>query len=184
MTEVKDCFELSSPKILVEKQYDKQDNVLDKLRSNNVNRLIIGHLNINSVRNKFEMLQEVIRGKLDIFLISETKLDDSFPISQFLIDGYSPPFRLDRNGYGGGLLLFVREDIPSKTLTEYKNKNGIENMFLEINLRSKKWLLSCSYNPNASNIKDHLEYIGKGITHYSTKYENFFLMEDFNMWGH
>jgi len=135
MTEVKNCFELSSPKILVEKQFDKQDNVLDKLRSNNVNRLIIGHLNINSVRNKFEMLQEVIRGKLDIFLISETKLDDSFPISQFLIDGYSPPFRLDRNGYGGGLLLFVREDIPSKTLTEYKNKNGIENMFLEINLR-------------------------------------------------
>ena len=31
----------------------------------------------------------------------------------FLIDGFDMPHRLDRNSNGGGLLLFVREDIPS-----------------------------------------------------------------------
>ena len=29
-------------------------------------------------------------------MITNTKLDDSFPVSQFEIDGFSTPFRLDR----------------------------------------------------------------------------------------
>ena len=49
-------------------------------------------------------------------MISETKIDASFPIGQFLLNGYRTPFRLDRNGHGGGILLYVREDIPSKLL--------------------------------------------------------------------
>ena len=40
------------------------------------------------------MLEELIKDKTDIFLISETKLDSSFPSGQFLIKGYSTPFRL------------------------------------------------------------------------------------------
>ena len=35
-------------------------------------------------------------------MISETKLE-SFPPGQFLLDGYSIPFRSDRNGNGGGI---------------------------------------------------------------------------------
>ena len=45
----------------------------------NANRLIIGHLNVNSLRNRFEMLEELIKDKIDIFLTSETKLDSYFP---------------------------------------------------------------------------------------------------------
>ena len=70
-----------------------------------------------------------------IYLISETKLDESFPPSQFLLDGYSVPFRSDRDGNGGGILLFIREYIPSKLLLMNKN---IEGFFVEINLRNKK----------------------------------------------
>ena len=54
-------------------------NILHEIRIKNANRLIIGHLNVNSLRNKFEMLEELIKDKIDIFLISETKLDSSFP---------------------------------------------------------------------------------------------------------
>ena len=50
--------------------------------------VIIGHLNINSIRNKFELLSFLIDGKVDIFLISETKTDGTFPRSQFLMSGY------------------------------------------------------------------------------------------------
>ena len=58
---------------------------LEKLRLENLNRLIFVHLNINSIRNKFEMLPNIIQGKLDILLVSETKVDISFPSGQFII---------------------------------------------------------------------------------------------------
>ena len=48
------------------------------------------------------MPEEIIKDKIDIYLSSETKLDSSFPSRQFIIKGYSTPFRLDRNQNGGG----------------------------------------------------------------------------------
>ena len=50
-------------------------------------------------------------------MVSETKIDDTFPINQFIIDGYNAPFRLDHNKNGGGIMLFVREGIPVKLLS-------------------------------------------------------------------
>ena len=47
-------------------------------------------------------------------MISETKLHKIFPRDQFLLDGCSVPFRFDRNGNDGGILLYTREDIPFK----------------------------------------------------------------------
>ena len=49
-------------------------------------------------------------------MISETKLDPSFPTGQFHIRGFSEPYRFDRNGNGGGILLYIREDVPSKLI--------------------------------------------------------------------
>ena len=53
--------------------------VLSEMRKKNPNLIIIAHLNISSIRNKFKMLKEVTRKKNDILLIYETKLDDTFP---------------------------------------------------------------------------------------------------------
>ena len=53
---------------------------------NNANRLFICHLNVNSLRNNLEMLQEIVQDKLDIVLVSETKVDPSFPEIQFAIE--------------------------------------------------------------------------------------------------
>ena len=85
---------------------------LNAIRKRNINRLIIGQLKINSLRNKFESLVQQVTESIDILMVSETKLDNSFPVSQFLIDGYTPPFRLDRDNNGRSIMLFVREDIP------------------------------------------------------------------------
>ena len=49
-------------------------------------------------------------------MIPETKTDNSFPIYQFTMTGYSIAFRPDRTSHGGGIHLFVREDIPCKTI--------------------------------------------------------------------
>ena len=62
------------------------------------------------------MRKEIIKEKIHIFLISETKLDNSFPSGQFIIKSDSTPFRSDRNQNEGRLLLYVREDIPCKIL--------------------------------------------------------------------
>ena len=58
--------------------------------------------------------------------------------SLYLPDVFTTPYRLDRNQNGGGIMLYIREDIPSKSLTEIKLDNDIENILIEINLRSKK----------------------------------------------
>ena len=80
------------------------EDQLSSLRKKNLNRLFLAHLNINSMRNKFYQLVSGIKGNIDVLMISETKLDDSFPSMQFLIESYGPPYRLDRNSHGGGIL--------------------------------------------------------------------------------
>ena len=67
------------------------------LRSQNPFRVIIGHVNINSIRNKFEPLLSFINNNLDILMLSEAKTDDTFPDLQFLINGFSVPYGLDRS---------------------------------------------------------------------------------------
>ena len=91
-------------------------NVLKALRSDNSNKLIFAHININSMRNKFESLSTQVKGNIDVLMVSETKVDDSFPVGNFVIDGFSTPYRLDRDSNGGGIMLYVREDITSNLL--------------------------------------------------------------------
>ena len=102
------------------------------------------------------MLREIVQDKLGILLVSETKVDPSLSASQFAIKGFSVPFRIDRNSSGGGVMLLVREEVPSKLLSQYKPSSSVENIFIEINLRSRKWLRSCSYNSNLTLLNNHI----------------------------
>ena len=111
---------------------------LENLRRENKNRPIIAQLNINSLRNKFGFLSSQITKYVDILLLSETKLDDSFPTGQLSLNGYSKPYRLYRSSNGGGILLYVRDDIPSRLLTDFKIKDNLELFFVEVNIRKKK----------------------------------------------
>ena len=143
-----------------------------------MNKIIVGQLNINSIRNKFDFLAQQVKGNIDILMISETKLDESFPVGQFLIAGYSVPFRFDRNGNGGGILLYIKEDISSKLLSIYQD---IEGFSVEINLRgNKKWLPNCSYNPKKVQISNYLAELSKSTDLYLTKYDQLLFLGDFN----
>ena len=73
----------------------------------------IGHLNINSLRNNIEALKDIITQTFDIFFVSETKIDASFPNNQFCIPGYKM-FRKDRNCYGGGLCFYINDNMFCK----------------------------------------------------------------------
>ena len=80
-------------------------------------------------------------------MITETKLDGTFPLGQFYVEVFNMPYRLDRNRNGGGVIIYVREDIPSKTLEKHKLPQDVEDMFVELNFRKIKWLLFGTYHP-------------------------------------
>ena len=76
---------------------------------------------------------------MDILVVSETKLDISFPAAQFHLPGFNS-FRYDRKstgGVGGGIIVYIRDDIPSKELKSNYMPNDIEGYFIELNLRRK-----------------------------------------------
>ena len=87
------------------------DQILFDVKFNNPSNLNFTYLNINSVRNKFENFKEIVNGNVDIFTIAETKLDGSFPTSQFELEGYYSPFRLDITKQSGGLLVYIKSSI-------------------------------------------------------------------------
>ena len=119
---------LSDPIIIDENTYDFRG--IKDLRNQNPFRVIIGHININSIRNKFEPLVSFINNNLDILMISETKIDDAFPDSQFLIEGFSVPYTLDCTAKGGRILLYIRENIPSKCIKKKSHLRRILKGFL------------------------------------------------------
>ena len=93
----------------------------------------------------------MIENNTDKLLISETKLNDSFPSAKLKICGTSMPYRYDRDSISGGVLLHIRDDIPTKHL-KHDIRTNVEILSAEINLRTKKWFFSCSYNPHKSQI--------------------------------
>ena len=82
------------------------------------------------------MLTSLIANEIDVLLMSETKLDEMFPFEQFLISGFTKSLRLDRNG---GIMLFIRDNIPFRLLKRRNLPFNTEALFIEINLRKKKW---------------------------------------------
>ena len=156
---------------------------INDLRCKNMKNIIFGLLNVNSIRNKFDILKDMISGKIDILFLTETKIDDSFPTAQFIIPGFSVPYRLDRknNGNnGGGIILYVRDDIPSKIAICPQATNGIECLFIEVSFYKTKWLIGGSYNPSKTMIAGHVETLGKYLNYFYAHYDNILLMGDFN----
>ena len=86
-------------------------------------------------------------------------------------------------------MLYVREDIPTN-VTEVETK-PIEGFYVDINLGNDKWLISClgndkwlitcSCSPHKNMIGNHLRALSEKLDIYSTSYDNFFILGDFNI---
>ena len=74
--------------------------------------------------------------------------------------------------------MYVRDDIPCKLIP--MRNSTIEDFFIELKLRKKKWLLCCSSNPHRRFISNHLIDIGRNLDLLSTNYDNIILLGDFN----
>ena len=142
--------------------------------------VFLGDLNIHSIKNKFESVWEFIKDTFDIFLLSESKRDSSFPDNQFSILGYRI-VRKDRDKNGGGLLLYIRQDIPFKIIQNSSLAPTLEVILIEINLGRFKFLLIGLCKPLSVSEKEFLLHLNKTQNFFPMKYENITLIDDFNM---
>ena len=112
-------------------------SLLRVISKKNMSRIKVGQLSIKSIRNKFDLLLPAVVRNLDILLITETNIDSSFPEAQFEIDGFTTPYRVDRDCHGEGILLYIRQDIPSKLLINLKISENLHGVFVELNFCRK-----------------------------------------------
>ena len=83
--------------------------------------------------------------------LTKAKTDSTFLLNQFAIQGYSKPYRFDSYTNGGGVFVYVREDIPGRELKIHSN---IESIFIEINLIITKWIFLWLLSPTSLKIWD------------------------------
>ena len=168
------------------KSFSDSDNICAKgnaftstksIKAKHPKKLFFSHLNVNSIRNKFVSIQELIKRTFDI---SETQIDDSFLNAQFEIEGYKS-FRKDRDAFGGGLLFYVIEKLNCRSLEICLPNAFIEILPLEIRLLNSKWLIPVTYKPPSQNEPTHISEIQKLLTYYRSSYGNILLLGDFNM---
>ena len=115
---------------------------------------------------------------IDLLVFTETKLDDTFLTSQFLVIGFSVPYRLDRNRNGGGIMIFIRDNIPSRVLTKHVFPDDIEDLLIELNFRKTKQLLFGTYHPPTQSESYYFNNLDKGLALYS-HYDKKLLVGDF-----
>ena len=96
------------------------------------------------------MIAEIVKD-FDIFLISESKLDFTFPNEQFKISDFKI-FRYDQSRFGGGLLLCLNDKIPSKFFNKHPTPLFYPNhlIALEFHQNIPKWLCLYVYNLQTS----------------------------------
>ena len=160
-----------------EKILGKEADFFLNLRVKNVNRIIIGNVNVNSVSGKINHLELFVQGKIDILII---KLDSTFLTSQFMMNDYWEPYWFERNKNEFGILIYIPEDIPRKVLLDHELTHNIERIFLGLNLRKKNLSIFGSYYPPSRSDEYFFHLVKKGLNMYSKFGERYMLIWDFN----
>ena len=153
-------------------------------RNQNAKNLIVGHLNINGLRNKFFEVNDMLsQSLLDMFFISETKLDISFPNALFRVPGFKH-YRADRNGNGGGIAAYIRNDLPHRRHSDLESMivSPTEAMAIEVIISKEVWLYYCVYNPHFKHKQTCCAMIDDLIDASQTsRPSNIFLIGDLNI---
>ena len=192
---------------LINNSEDQPENrnlkALTNIWLKNPKRSFIGQLSINSLQNNFDFLCSKISSNIDLLLFSETKLDDLFPIAQFLKSGFCKSYRLDRCSSSGSLLLYIKEDMPSHLHNEYKPSENVKCLFKEINIGRRNvffvahvvfikiiifmriiWATKGTFLlPDINfhvNISNHLQHLNKGLEVYLKHYDNLLILGALN----
>jgi len=143
--------------------------LLTKISEKYKNNVFIGYLNVNSIRNKLTALFSFISSNFDVLAVAESKLDSSFPNSQFEVNGYKTPYRLDITDKSGGILVFIKNGLPSVRLRSFSLPKDVQIIAIELSLKNSKWLLLCIYRPPKQNLDYFLSSLSDIMDFYNFK---------------
>ena len=121
--------------------------------------LNIMHLNIHYLHSKLDEIKILLyeQPNIDIICLCETFLTDKFPDEELVLDNYQL-FRKDRNTHGGGLVIYVKNNLICKSRDDLQ-VNGIEALLLEVKHEYQKpFFLAYTYRPPSSNHTWTLEF--------------------------
>ena len=106
---------LCNYEIPVNSLYTNQDTNQLPLKLSNLHKIMLGHLNVKSLRSKFESVGDIIEGAFDIFFWSKNKIDESFPDKQFSLNNFKI-FQKYRNRFEARIVLYVNDNPSFKNL--------------------------------------------------------------------
>ena len=153
---------------------------LPNLRKNYLNNVILGHLNVNSLSSKLSEIKELQNMcRLDVLVLSETKLDGSFKQEILDIDGFTC-VRQDKRSNSGGLLAYISKNIPFSIGNISVCNDEIECMSVELNISEEKILLLCMYkNPKTDPVL-FKRFFNETCEKVLESYENIVIIGDLN----
>ena len=122
----------------------------------------------------------MITNNIDICLLSETKIDESFPKQQFNRSNYKT-FRRGRNKHAGGLLFYINENIPCKLINDQIIPSDIKMVMFEFLVKTRKWLCIGLYKSPSQNEKYFLDILSKVLSKQTCQFENIMLIGDLNL---
>ena len=138
--------------------------------------------NINSYRHKHMSVCDLLcNNVVDFLAVAETKLDLSFPDSQFKVQNYEL-YRSDFTSNSGGLLVHIRDDIPHRRLNSIEiNSNGFESICIEVTIGSSKTVITSLYKHPYVKHDYFKESFGKITDKLLAKYDDLAFIFDGNL---
>jgi hypothetical protein len=165
---------------IIETSTDLNFPSLVQFRKKYHDKLIFGHLNVNSIRYKMHEIN-MISQNIDILGLTETKLDSSFPVSQFKMENFTV-YRKDRNCNGGGLMMYINSSIPSRIRNDLCTTTvDVENIVVELMLNREKMFIILLYKPPRVNDSLLVSTIEEILDKCILESNWFYLIGDFNV---
>ena len=117
--------------------------------TSNHGSLSILHSNIRSIRNKLDFIKDFFFD-FNILCFTETHLDPNVLTESIMFEHFDSPYRKDRTNHGGGVLVYLSNDLFHKRKPELEVFCD-ESIWVEIKARNESVLLGVFYSPRTSD---------------------------------
>lgn len=163
----------------IDNRSHSKDNTYQMIRilSKQKSGLNVCHINAQSIKGKIDEFRYIFEGSdIDVICVTETWLNDSIKDEMVSLKKFKI-FRNDRKSLGGGVAIYVKENVCSKSVFMSQKDDKVEHIFVEIGSFGNKMLLGCVYRPNRNINMDSFHTFLESST---VNYEDVIVCGDFN----
>ena len=121
----------------------------------------IAHYNINSITafGRLDQLSDICATlKLDVLILTESKLDHTIPSSVMTLPGYHEPLRRDRNRNGGGVLVYIAQNLIF-CQKEHLQSDNFEHIWVDLRIRNDTFAINALYRPPNETNESHIKFL-------------------------